>query len=94
MNARLEELLERMVAPGHFPQISASEGHEVVELAIALEAEVQSLHRDKLRLDWLADSNNNIGNVELPRECVLRHIDSLRDAIDAAMELYPIEMDE
>jgi hypothetical protein len=41
---------------------------------------------DKQRIDWLADVNNNIGNVMLPTECVHDNIDGgLRAAIDAAM---------
>lgn len=44
-------------------------------------------HPDTVRLDWLADKHNKIGSVLLPRECVEKHIDSMRDAIDAAMQL-------
>lgn len=44
-------------------------------------------HPDTVRLDWLADKHNKIGSVLLPRECVEKHIDSLRAAIDAAMQL-------
>lgn len=50
-------------------------------------AELHALRRDQARLDWLADPNNMLGAVQLPRECVERHIDSLRDAIDDAMTL-------
>lgn len=42
---------------------------------------------DKARIDWLADVNQSIGNVQLPAECVTMHLDSLRGAIDAAMAL-------
>ncbi|HGO6308350.1 TPA: hypothetical protein ACK4AO_002249, partial [Neisseria gonorrhoeae] len=41
-------------------------------------------HPDTMRLDWLADPANKIGNVILPTECVEQHLDSMRDAIDAA----------
>lgn len=44
-------------------------------------------HPDTVRLDWFADKHNKIGSVLLPRECVEKHLDSLRDAIDAAMQL-------
>ena len=44
-------------------------------------------HPDTVRLDWLADKNNNMGSVLLPTACVENHLDSLRDAIDAAMQL-------
>lgn len=43
------------------------------------------LEKDKLRLDWLADRNNSIGNVMLPTKCVEQNPGSLREAIDAAM---------
>lgn len=44
-------------------------------------------HPDTVRLDWLADTHNKIGSVLLPRECVEKHLDNMRDAIDAAMQL-------
>lgn len=43
-------------------------------------------HPDTVRLDWLADKHNKIGSVLLPRECVEKHLDNMRDAIDAAMK--------
>ena len=48
-------------------------------------------HPDTKRLDWLADPANKIGSVLLPAECVERHLDSLRDAIDAAMQIQAAE---
>lgn len=44
-------------------------------------------NEDTVRLDWLADKHNKIGSVLLPRECVEKHLDNMRDAIDAAMKL-------
>lgn len=44
-------------------------------------------HPDTVRLDWLADKHNKIGSVLLPRECVEKHLDNMRGAIDAAMQL-------
>lgn len=44
-------------------------------------------HPDTVRLDWLADKHNKTGSVLLPRECVEKHLDNMRDAIDAAMRL-------
>ena len=44
-------------------------------------------HPDTARLDWLADPANKIGSVILPAECVEQHLDSMRDAIDAAMRI-------
>lgn len=46
---------------------------------------------DTVRLDWLADKNNNMGSVLLPTALVEKHLDSLRDAIDAAMQLYKVK---
>ena len=44
-------------------------------------------HPDTVRLDWLADRDNHIGNVQLPAQCVACNLHSLRDAIDMAMKL-------
>jgi len=43
------------------------------------------LQKDKIRLDWLADPSNQLGNVQLPRGAVETNLDSLRKAIDATM---------
>ena len=51
------------------------------------ESELQELLKDKARLDWLADVNNNIGNVLLPTDIVERNLSSLRDGIDEAMRI-------
>ena len=51
-------------------------------------AEIENLTFDKLRLDWLADTENTIGNVQLPTVCVESNIHDLRAAIDAAMVLH------
>lgn len=51
------------------------------------EAELTELLKDKSRLDWLADVNNAISNVLLPRDIVERNLGSLRDGIDEAMKL-------
>lgn len=60
----------------------------VAELTEQVQKLGRELHRHKLdaaRLDWLADRENAIGNVQLPTECVLAHPESMRAAIDAAM---------
>ncbi len=44
-------------------------------------------HPDTVRLDWLADRDNRIGNVQLPAECVTCNLHSMRDAIDMAMRM-------
>ena len=48
---------------------------------------VRALQEDQARLDWLADKDNTIANVQLPAECVHQNMHSLRDAIDAARSL-------
>lgn len=48
-------------------------------------------HPDTVRLDWLADPANKTGSVILPTECVEQHLDSMRDAIDAAMRIQAEE---
>jgi hypothetical protein len=70
--------------------------HEIAELRAhaervnnandLLSLEATSLNADKARLDWLADPKNTIGNVTLPRQHIMDHPDSMRAAIDAAME--------
>jgi len=47
---------------------------------------ISELEKDKRRLDWLSDKDNHVGNVQLPKECVMRNLGSLRGAIDEAME--------
>jgi len=42
---------------------------------------------DTDRIDWLASTEQNIGNVQLPTECVENNLCSLRDAIDAAIKI-------
>ena len=48
--------------------------------------EISELRKDKACLDWLADKNNEIGNVILPAHCARNNLTSMRDAIDAAMK--------
>ena len=48
--------------------------------------DISELRKDKARLDWLADKNNEIGNVILPAHCARNNLTSMRDAIDAAMK--------
>ena len=54
-------------------------------------SELDELKKDKARLDWLADVNNQIGTVMLPTAVVENNVGSLRDAIDTAMELDALE---
>lgn len=53
---------------------------EIVRLRI----ENIALRADADRIDWLADVENTVGNVVLPRHIVEQNIGSLRQAIDAA----------
>jgi len=56
MEARLKELLERMTASGPFPQISASEGHELVDMVYeALEKEAET--PNCIMCEWFAEIN-------------------------------------
>ena len=48
---------------------------------------------DTKRLDWLADPENTIGKVMLPGWCSDEY-DSLRDAIDAAMQAQAAEAED
>lgn len=54
--------------------------------------ELEQLEADKRRLDWLADKDNHIGSVLLPKECVLDNLTSLRGAIDDAMKMAKEEI--
>lgn len=53
--------------------------------------QLEAAMKDVKRMDWLADKRNNVGNVQLPREIVESNLPSLRDAIDEAMEAYPVQ---
>jgi len=53
----------------------------------AAKHEIERLRADAARLDWLADKDNHIGNVELPSHCITANMHSLRAAIDAAMAM-------
>lgn len=56
---------------------------EIEQLKIAF----HELLKDKARLDWLADVDNKLGGVTLPRDIVERNLHSLRAAIDEAMSI-------
>lgn len=69
-------------AHNNFPMIDS---HPALLYAEALN-EIVELEKDKSRLDWLANLDNKIGNVQLPMECIISGIDGgLRGAIDEAM---------
>ena len=59
---------------------------------VALDAikEIKRLRKDEARIDWLASTEQNIGNVMLPTECVEKELEGgLRGMIDCAMNLKP-----
>lgn len=58
---------------------------EFKEQIAALTAELAELRKDKTRLDWLSDRDNQVGNVMLPSWAVEENLHSLRAAIDAVM---------
>ena len=69
-----------------------------IDCAIGKQAEIDDLkaqlllvQADTKRIDFLADKNQFIANVQLPREIVERNVSSLRDAIDEAMMIEEIQ---
>jgi len=72
--------------------VDGEEGEAIIkaiEQAVLQSPDVQAWKKDAERLDWLADPNNSIGNVQLPAQCIRDHLDSMRAAIDAAMRRWP-----
>ena len=69
------------------PDLAIQAAEEIEQL----ELENAELRKDKARLDWLADVDNNIGGVYLPNDCVMQNIADMREAIDMAMSLYKQE---
>ncbi len=92
----IEELiadLRARVNPQYYDQIGTEsyERHQVVKALESLMARIEvlrienkALRADADRIDWLADVNNTVGSVVLPREIVEANVSSLRQAIDAA----------
>jgi len=85
--------LRARVNPQYYDQIGTEsyERHQVVKALESLMARIEvlrienkALRADADRIDWLADVNNTVGSVVLPREIVEANISSLRQAIDAA----------
>ena len=85
--------LRSRVNPQYYDQIG-TESYERHQCVMALESlmarievlriENAALRADSDRIDWLADVNNTVGSVVLPREIVEANVSSLRQAIDAA----------
>ena len=50
--------------------------------------DLENLQKDQARLDWLASTEQNIGNVMLPKKCVEQALEGgLRGMIDCAMSI-------
>ena len=64
--------------------IIAAEVRRLREENESLRLENLALKADAERINWLADVNNTVGSVVLPREIVEANMASLRQAIDAA----------
>ena len=92
----IEELiadLRARVNPQYYDQVG-TESYERHQCVLALESLLAridvlrianaALRADSARIDWLADVNNTVGSVVLPREIVEANVSSLRQAIDAA----------
>jgi len=85
--------LRARVNPQYYDQVG-TESYERHQCVLALESLLAridvlrianaALRADAARIDWLADVNNNVGSVVLPREIVEANVSSLRQAIDAA----------
>ena len=85
--------LRSRVNPQYYDQVG-TESYERHQCVMALESllaridvlrtENAALRADADRIDWLADVNNTVGSVVLPREIVEANVSSLRQAIDAA----------
>uniref|UniRef100_UPI003340C7CC hypothetical protein n=1 Tax=Castellaniella defragrans TaxID=75697 RepID=UPI003340C7CC len=83
-DAQIAEMADDGVFLGTTKEISRA-----IEAAILHSPEIQALRKDAERLDWLADRENAVGNVQLQSACVLQNLGDMRAAIDAAMEIKP-----
>lgn len=88
MSTRACEIADRIITAleGRFRDWLMS-GEYAEAKALVAEIVERELGEDSKRIDWLADPENRIGNVQLPREIVERNIHSLRAAIDEAMRV-------
>ena len=64
---------------------------ELLDERQELYAQLDRAEEDSKRINFLADKNQWIANVQLPREIVERNLSSLRNAIDRAMDLAALE---
>ena len=71
-----------------FEHLSREHGLTLVESELTEIVRIaEKLSADARRLDWLADRENEIGQVLLPREIVEKNLTDMRRAIDEAMLL-------
>lgn len=56
-----------------------------------LQTKLAKAQKDVERIDFLADKDQWIANVQMPREIVERNLNDLRNAIDEAMDLVAQE---
>lgn len=83
---RLEALTVPLLTTGN--GAASIEAHSITEATRALASRAGG-HPDTVRMDWLADKNNIIGNVQLPAVCVMNNLHDMRAAIDEAVRLDP-----
>lgn len=76
----------RLLPMAHLGRHGGRSNHRLEHPRLASRAGV---HPDTVRMDWLADKNNIIGNVQLPAVCVMNNLHDMRAAIDEAMRLDP-----
>lgn len=84
MNPRLNELLNRMVAPGQFPNMSASEGHELYQMVYELNEryEAREAHTLAIVLDTIEQLEPLARQIIDPKDNVFRRIvNNLKNAI-------------
>lgn len=89
----MDDLIERLELKRDI-QPSGDDGRELAALLDEAIAELRRVRDDAARLDWLADRDNTIGNVQLPTVCVMNNLHDMRAAIDEAMQLDQAAWDE
>ena len=63
---------------------------EAAKLLKRAQQEIEDLNKDKKRLDWIADRNNNFAALQLPKQAVENNLHDMRAAIDEAIRLTSI----
>ena len=87
MSKKKERLTENIrVSPSVHLSVILTKAKSEGEFKSLSEA-IESSLKDKERLDWLADTNNHVGNVQLPKNHIKNGLEGgLRMMIDLAME--------